>query len=126
MRWEKQDTPLSYLHTLTKWNANYQVVSSFFLLMLIIILIGEHKSKLKQAEDVNDLMLLQRRPRPRMCRQEYKEPQEEFRGMWETKAAPKAPNQPKQPKQQRKRRAPKAPKEQKEKKMKEDDELQKD
>ncbi|EGB04118.1 hypothetical protein AURANDRAFT_67474 [Aureococcus anophagefferens] len=85
---------------------------------------SEHKSKLKQAEEVNDLMLLERRPRPRMCRQEYKEPQEEFREVWETgggKAA-QAKSLPAQPKQQRKRRARAASaKEPKEKKPKEED-----
>ena len=36
MRWETHDTPLSYLHTPIKWNANYQVFYFFFLLLLIL------------------------------------------------------------------------------------------
>ena len=107
-------------------------ITRYFCLFLLLLFLkklptGKHKSELTQAENINDLLLLDSRPhRPRLCRKEFQEqPELQSRGVWETKAAPKAPNQPKQPKQQRKRRAPKAPKEQKEKKMKEDDELQK-
>ncbi|EGB03453.1 hypothetical protein AURANDRAFT_68009 [Aureococcus anophagefferens] len=87
---------------------------------------GEHKSKLKQAEEINDLLLLDtRRPRPRLCRREYQEPDQESREVWDTGAgkAAQAKSLPTQAKQ-RKRKAPRAPKQPKEKKPKEEKQLE--
>ena len=98
----------------------YSTSSFFFFLFLPP---GEHKSELKQAEEINDLLLLDtRRPRPRLCRREYQEPDQESREVWDTRAgkAAQAKSLPTQAKQ-RKRKAPRAPKQPKEKKPKEED-----